>query len=147
MSGLVRTWSLGLVSALTALLCVPAIAAADTIRIGGTTSVRESGLLASLEAGFRRDTGDQLQFIVGGTGRVGHDHELHDVVAAGVGGVDLVEVEHDRRERPPAPLEARALLYDGLDHGRVATPEGELQSRHCAHGQATTGCGWSGRIG
>ena len=49
MSGLVRTWVLGLVSALTALLCSPAIAAADTIRIGGTTSVRESGLLAALE--------------------------------------------------------------------------------------------------
>jgi len=82
MSGPIRTCALGLVSALTALLCSPAMAAADTIRIGGTTSVRESGLLAALEAGFRRDTGDQLQFIVGGTGRVLKLLEAQDVSGA-----------------------------------------------------------------
>ena len=66
----------------TALLSSPAMVDADTIRIGGTTSVRESGLLAALEAGFRRDTGDQLQFIVGGTGRVLKLLEAQDVSGA-----------------------------------------------------------------
>ncbi len=82
MLGPIRTCALGLVSALTALLCSLAMAAADTIRIGGTTAVRESGLLAALEAGFRRDTGDQLQFIVGGTGRVLKLLEAQDVSGA-----------------------------------------------------------------
>ena len=81
MSGVIRTFALGLVSALTA-RCSPAMAAADTIRIGGTTSVRESGLLSALEAGFHRDTGDQLQFIVGGTGRVLKLLEAQDVSGA-----------------------------------------------------------------
>ena len=82
MTGLIRLLSLQLMFGLSALLTVATFAAADTIRIGGTTSVRESGLLAALETAFQRDTGHQLQFIVGGTGRVLKLLEAQDVSGA-----------------------------------------------------------------
>lgn len=55
---------------------------ADTIRIGGTTSVRDSGLLQALQTAFTADTGHKMQFIVGGTGRVLQLLEAQDVSGA-----------------------------------------------------------------
>ena len=48
----------------------PLTAWSEPIRIGGTTSVRDSGLLDALQTAFSEDTGRDMQFIVGGTGRV-----------------------------------------------------------------------------
>ncbi|MGB1159989.1 MAG: substrate-binding domain-containing protein [Alphaproteobacteria bacterium] len=69
-------------------LAVPLTASADPIRIGGTTSVRDSGLLDALQTAFAADTGREMQFIVGGTGRVLKLLEAQDVSGALV---------HDRR--------------------------------------------------
>ena len=71
---------LGLVVAF--LVSASSMAVADTIRIGGTTSVRDSGLLRALEAAFSADTGHEMQFIVGGTGRVLKLLEAQDVSGA-----------------------------------------------------------------
>ena len=57
-------------------------ALADPIRIGGTTSVRDSGLLDALQTAFAADTGREMQFIVGGTGRVLKLLEAQDVSGA-----------------------------------------------------------------
>ena len=63
-------------------LAVPLSASADPIRIGGTTSVRDSGLLDALQTAFAADTGREMQFIVGGTGRVLKLLEAQDVSGA-----------------------------------------------------------------
>ena len=73
----------GFSAALMAIALVsPATVIADPIRIGGTTSVRDSGLLDALQAAFAADTGHDMQFIVGGTGRVLKLLEAQDVSAA-----------------------------------------------------------------
>lgn len=58
------------------------VSTAQIIRVGGTTSVRDSGLLAELQEAFTADTGMEMQFIVGGTGRVLKLLEAQDVSAA-----------------------------------------------------------------
>lgn len=78
-------------------------AQADAIRIGGTTSVRDSGLLDALQTAFTADTGREMQFIVGGTGRVLKLLEAQDVSAALV---------HD-------PLSEQALIVSGGASARL----------------------------
>ena len=60
----------------------PLTAWSEPIRIGGTTSVRDSGLLDALQTAFSEDTGRDMQFIVGGTGRVLKLLEAQDVSGA-----------------------------------------------------------------
>jgi tungstate transport system substrate-binding protein len=60
----------------------PVTAWSEPIRIGGTTSVRDSGLLDALQTAFSADTGREMQFIVGGTGRVLKLLEAQDVSGA-----------------------------------------------------------------
>lgn len=70
------------VFALLILLLTALSARAQVIRVGGTTSVRDSGLLSALQSAFTADTGLEMQFIVGGTGRVLKLLAAQDVSAA-----------------------------------------------------------------
>ena len=76
---MIRRFSFALVALF---LAIPLASAADPIRIGGTTSVRDSGLLDALQTAFAADTGREMQFIVGGTGRVLKLLEAQDVSGA-----------------------------------------------------------------
>lgn len=85
---LLLSLGVAVVVGLASVLSLASAASAQVIRVGGTTSVRDSGLLAALQTAFTADTGMEMQFIVGGTGRVLKLLEAQDVSAALV---------HDRR--------------------------------------------------
>ena len=151
---LIRTFS---AAAVLLLFAVPALA--DTIRIGGTTSVRDSGLLRALQTAFSADTGHQMQFIVGGTGRVLKLLEAQDVSGALVhdklseldlvargGAAERLEVmRNDYLILGPAsaavPMEALALLNQISRDQRSFVSRGDNSGTHKAELRLWQGAG------